>query len=151
MKTLIFIISCFLTVAILNAEDVEKPAVTKAAVVVKSSSPAKVAMGRNVVKGKIKAEISTLRELRRIQNMKTVELKKSQNKEIEALEKNADFENSHKFRKARKKMKSEHKKVLRELKAMHKKNQKEFKKDRQVKQDFKKEKRSKGKKKEGVK
>ncbi|MCK5357383.1 MAG: hypothetical protein KAJ48_03215 [Elusimicrobiales bacterium] len=141
MRILIFAVSCFLAISILNAEDIKKSTGTKAAIV-KSSSSAKVMEGDNAAKGKIEAEVSTLRELRKKQNMEIVELKKAQKKELAGLEGN--FKN-------RIKMKSDHRKMIRNLKLKHRQAQMEFKKAHPVKEDSKKKEKVEVKKKSDLK
>ena len=142
MKILIFAMSWFLAISILNAEDIKKSTGTKAAIV-KSGSSAEVMTESNISKEKIKkAEVSRLRELRKKQNMEIVELKKAQKKELAGLEGN--FKN-------RIKMKSDHRKMIRNLKLKHKQAQMEFKKAHPVKEDSKKKEKVEVKKKSDLK
>ncbi len=163
MKILIMVVSCFLSISILNAEDVKKnveessstekndeakielgkPELAMLGIdenieVVKSSGAfagKPISISSNTLKGELqiekkkKPEISTLGELKKIQNMQIVELKKSQNKDLESFGESA---------KNRIKMKSEYRKALMDLKMKHREEQTEFKKAHPLKKDSKK-------------
>ncbi len=148
MKILIFAVSWFLAISILNAGDTEKiinesSSTTKndnaKVEIIKSSTTLlgkSNSLAPNKVDGKIilssdtlkskpkveekkKLEIFTIAELRKKQNMEIVELKKKQNKEIKAFEE---------VSKARIKLKSAHRNVMKDLKLRHRAEQMEFKK-----------------------
>ncbi|MCG2725536.1 MAG: hypothetical protein L6420_04630 [Elusimicrobia bacterium] len=173
MKILIFVVSGFLAVSILSAEDIKNSAIAETLSAENVEKSTAVTEGRKSFLGDIKdypmesaenAEnkseekekpeitpppvypafggmknspafsrkagggVTTLAELRKIQNMEMVKLKKNQRKEIEALEKNADPKNLFESKKVCVKMKARHRKEIRELKNNHKEEIKEFKK-----------------------
>jgi hypothetical protein len=166
MKILMFAVSVFLSVGILNAGDMEKIINESSSTeknnntkveIIKSSTAlfgksnslvpktvdGKIVLSSTTLKSKPKAEkkkfkISTIAELRKKQNMEIVELKKKQNKEIKAFEDDS---------KARIKIKSEYRKVMKDLKLKHRAEQMEFKKIHPLKKDSQKGKQVEGKKK----
>ena len=84
-----------------------------------------------------RAEVFTLAELKREQNIEAVELKKDQKKEIKDLRGNADSNNQSELRKSIVKLKERHGKAFQELRKKHKSERKEFKKKRPFKKSSK--------------
>ena len=160
MKILIILVSCFLSISILNAEDikkstaaleveVEKPELLKPVTdndkgVVKSTGALAgkpITISSNTLKGELQIEkkkkpkIITLAELRKLQNMEIVKLKKSQTKEFKFLMEN---EGTSVKSNLRMKMKTEHRTKIKDLKLRHRKEQVGFRKAHSLKKDSKK-------------